>query len=125
MHKRWLWLAVLPVLASCHRIDAPNLEAETETQPVNQAHAVYVDVRTIEEYNAGHVRDALHIPYDLMAQRWRELEPYRNQRLIVYCRSGRRAGVALEVLKGRGFAQVENGGGLDELAVRGAAIVSN
>ncbi|HEY0303904.1 MAG TPA: rhodanese-like domain-containing protein [Longimicrobiales bacterium] len=74
---------------------------------------VYVDVRSAEEFAAGHVIGALNIPHDQMDVRYTELEKYRNQPIILYCRSGRRSDSALVVLKSKGFTNVENGGGID------------
>lgn len=80
---------------------------------------VYVDVRTPEEFAAGHVAGAINIPHTQMPERWRELERFRDDRLVVYCRSGRRSGIALDVLREAGFEHAENGGGLTDLARRG------
>ena len=80
---------------------------------------VYVDVRTPQEYNAGHVEGAINIPYDQMADRWQELEEYRDQPMVVYCRTGRRSGIALSVLRQHGFDEATNGGGLSGLAKKG------
>jgi phage shock protein E len=80
---------------------------------------VYVDVRTDSEFNAGHVEGALHIPYDQMEQRFSELEPYAGQEIVVYCRSGHRAGIAKGVLDQHGFSDVVNGGGLTDLQAEG------
>ncbi len=80
---------------------------------------LYVDVRTAEEFGAGHVEGALNIPHDQMQMRYRELEQYRNRHIIVYCRSGRRSEVALAVLREQGFPFLENGGGLDSLVAAG------
>ena len=83
---------------------------------------VYVDVRTAEEYASGHVAGAIHIPYDEMPARWQELERYRDSSLVVYCRSGRRSGIAIGVLEEKGFSKLENGGGIDDLKGQGVAV---
>ena len=46
---------------------------------------------TPQEFAEGHVAGALNIAHDQMDVRYTELEKYRNQRIIVYCRSGRRS----------------------------------
>ena len=63
---------------------------------------LYVDVRTPEEYAAGHVKGALLIPYDEMDERWEELSPYSDRQIALYCRSGRRSGIAEDVLREKG-----------------------
>lgn len=87
------------------------------------ANVVYVDVRTDAEWEAGHVKGAVHVPVEQLEQRWQELERLRERPLVVYCRSGRRSGIAIELLKAKGFTRLENGGGLEQMAARGLAIV--
>jgi phage shock protein E len=86
---------------------------------------VIVDVRTQQEYAAGHVQGAILIPHDQMEQRWQELEAFRDQPVVLYCRSGRRSGIALEVLRTKGFTQLENGGGIDAMAARGFTVTKD
>ena len=84
--------------------------------PAASSPALYLDVRTPEEYAAGHVEGSVLIPYDQIAARAAELEPYRNRDIVVYCRTGRRAGVAIDALRALGFTRLENGGGFEQLA---------
>lgn len=80
---------------------------------------VYVDVRSAAEYAQGHVRGAINIAHDQMELRYTELEKYRDQRIILYCRSGRRSTSALAVLNSKGFTRAENGGSFDGLIAAG------
>ncbi|GAB3020670.1 hypothetical protein GCM10011376_23060 [Nocardioides flavus (ex Wang et al. 2016)] len=78
--------------------------------------AAVVDVRTAEEFEAGHLEGAVNIDYtaDDFAERVGELPtdvPY-----VVYCASGRRAVGAVEQMRELGFTDVVNGGGYDDLA---------
>lgn len=86
---------------------------------VAESNIVYVDVRTDAEYAAGHVEGAIHIPHTEMSERYGELEPYEDREIVVYCRSGRRSGIAQDILEGVGFDNVTNGGGLTDLRARG------
>ncbi len=65
-----------------------------------------LDVRSQKEFDAGHIPGAILIPYDQVAQRIGELEAYRDRGLVVYCRTGRRAGIAEETLIQAGFDRV-------------------
>ena len=65
-----------------------------------------LDVRSAKEFDAGHIPGSIHIPYDEIEQRIAELEPYREKGLVVYCRTGRRAGIAEDVLARAGFERV-------------------
>ena len=100
---------------------APPAATQAET-PSSQAVAnepVYVDVRTPEEFATGHLAGAINIPHDQMEQRWEELAAFEDREMVVYCRTGRRSGIALEVLERQGFENVENGGGFDQLVAAG------
>lgn len=90
---------------------------------VAESNVVYVDVRTPEEYAAGHVEGAILIPHTEMAQRYTELEQYRDREIVVYCRSGRRSGIAKGILEDEGFDNVTNGGGFSELQAEGVPTV--
>jgi rhodanese-related sulfurtransferase len=79
----------------------------------------YWDVRTAEEFAAGHVRDAINIPLEQLEQRWIELRDRRGERIIVYCRSGRRSALALQLRQGKDFTNVEDGGALNALSAAG------
>lgn len=83
---------------------------------------VYVDVRSPEEYASGHVEGAINIPHTEMQARHEELEPFADQQIVLYCRSGRRSGMALDVLEGEGFDNVVNAGGLGDLQARGVPV---
>ncbi|MDA8353812.1 MAG: rhodanese-like domain-containing protein [Firmicutes bacterium] len=69
---------------------------------------VLVDVRRDEEYEAGHIPGARHIPHDQMESRAGELEPYKDQDILLICRSGRRSVFAANVLADRGFQRLYN-----------------
>jgi phage shock protein E len=86
------------------------------------AAVVYVDVRTPAEYASGHVTGSLNIPVEEMERRWQELEPYRDQQVVLYCRTGRRSALAMDVLKSKGFKLLENGVNLDRMVARGLPV---
>lgn len=67
---------------------------------------VMLDVRTADEYAAGHVPGARLLPYDEIEARVGELEEARDKDVVVYCRSGRRAEIALESLRAAGFTRL-------------------
>jgi rhodanese-related sulfurtransferase len=65
-----------------------------------------LDVRTPEEYVAGHVPGAVNIPYDQVGARLAEVP--RDKDVVLYCRSGRRAAMAGEVLSGNGYTRLQH-----------------
>ncbi|WHX49827.1 rhodanese-like domain-containing protein [Paenibacillus woosongensis] len=69
-----------------------------------------LDVREPEEWAAGHIEGAKHIPLGQVLERLRELDA--DEELIVICRSGNRSGLACELLEEKGFNVVNMTGGL-------------
>ena len=82
--------------------------------------ALIVDVRTPSEYAADRYPDAVNIPLDTVEARLAEFGD-KNSPIVVYCRSGRRSGIAKEMLIKAGFTQVFNGGGLSHMKTLRAA----
>lgn len=83
--------------------------------------AVFMDIRSDEEFAQGHVVDAVHVPLPLLDARMDELQPYRDRKVIVYCESGRRAAHAGVTLRKHGFTSLYKlAGGL--MAWRGAGL---
>ena len=80
---------------------------------------VFVDVRTRPEYEQEHVAGAVLIPHGQMEARWTELRKHKGDRVLVYCRTGSRSRVAVQILRDKGFEQVENAGGLLPLRLAG------
>jgi len=86
--------------------------------------AFWIDVRSTEEYNTDHVTQAVHIPYTEIAARIGEVTEDKDAPIYVYCRSGRRSGIAKESLEAQGFTNVTNLGGFeDAMAVAEEAAV--
>lgn len=67
-----------------------------------------LDVRTPGEYASGHVPGAVNIPHDEVGTRLSELEPYRERGVVLYCQSGRRAGMATQTLREAGFENLRH-----------------
>lgn len=57
-----------------------------------------IDVRSEEEYNEGHIPGAVNMPHDQIQSYLDELEGWQDKPVIVYCRSGRRAQLAMKQL---------------------------
>ena len=83
-----------------------------------QKGALVLDVRTTAEFASGHYPGAVHIPVSDLADRLSELGD-KNRAVVVYCRSGARAGQACSLLKKAGWLHVTNAGGLDNLPAAG------
>ena len=76
---------------------------------------VVIDTRTVEEFNSGHIPQATLIPYDQIQQRIASAVPNKETPVLLYCRSGRRAGIAEKELKKLGYLNVINVGGYEDM----------
>lgn len=85
--------------------------------------AVIVDVREEDEWNAGHIAGAIHIPLNQINARLPELASYKDGTIITQCRSGKRSLKALELLKTAGYPHVYSlDGGIQAWSEQGLAI---
>ena len=105
----------VPFFASANT--APQTE-QSAVQP-EKAKGVWIDVRSAEEFNAGHLQDAVTIPHDQILARIQAVSPDKNAPINLYCRSGRRAEAALTELKNAGYTNVTNHGGYEDLVKKG------
>ena len=80
-------------------------------QLINHKNALVLDVREDDEYKAGHVLHSRQISLGKLNQRLGELEKYKDQPIVVICRSGNRSGMACAMLGKQGFTQAYNLGG--------------
>jgi len=73
---------------------------------VSSGGAVLVDVRSKEEWAAGHADPSVHIPWHDLRTRHTELDPARHY--VLMCRGGQRASIGASILKMHGFPNVSN-----------------
>ncbi len=87
-----------------------------DNKPTNnsQKGPIIIDVRTEQEYNTEHIKDAKLIPYDVISQKIAATVPSKDTKIILYCRSGRRSGIAQRTLIDMGYKNVENYGSMQE-----------
>ena len=76
--------------------------------------ALVIDVRTPDEFAAGHYDNATNIPVSDIAGRVAEIGG-TNRAIVVYCAAGVRAAKAKAILQKAGFSDVTNAGGLSDL----------
>ena len=110
---RWFIVALLSLaLESGHASDA-STAAERVTKFVGPT--LFVDVRTAEEFAAGHFPGAFNIPHEDIVRGIREHNLHKDQTVLLYCRSGNRSGLAESSLQSAGFSRARNVGGLKAL----------
>ena len=74
---------------------------------------VIVDVRRQDEYDEGHIPGAILIPNESINDEPPEALPDYDQIILIYCRSGIRAGQASEKLAAMGYANIYEFGGIN------------
>lgn len=90
---------------------------------LRQEGARVIDVRSLEEWNAGHLEMAEHVPLEHMAEAADRLEP---DRLTVFvCRSGHRSAAASQAFEAAGFRVANLSGGLLACGRSGMPVVRN
>ena len=87
----------------------------TKSSTTGKAKGVWIDVRSAEEFNAGHLQDAVNIPHDKIIEGVKAIGSDKDAPINLYCRSGRRAEAALTELKNAGYTNVTNHGGYEDL----------
>lgn len=90
-----------------HKITAEEAKTKMDTETVT-----IVDVRTMEEYQEGHVSGAILVPNESISNEMPESLPDQEAVLLVYCRSGRRSKEAAEKLLVIGYQNVYDFGGI-------------
>lgn len=77
--------------------------------------AVVFDVRSAEEYQGGNLKNSINIPYDVIGEKIAAHVKDKDAKIVVYCRSGGRAGKAQKTLTDMGYTDVTNAGGYEDL----------
>jgi len=85
---------------------------------------IIIDIRTPEEFNEGHIENAINI--DFYSETFKEdLDKLdKNKTYFIYCRSGNRSGRAMPIMKDLGFKEVYNlSVGIKEWIAEGLPVV--
>lgn len=105
------------VLCGCGNPDAAISDTSSNAQVAPDSF-VLIDVRSADEFASGHLRGAVNIPHDRITDEIGSVAADKSTRIILYCRSGRRADTALNALKAAGYENVTNYGGLEDAQMR-------
>ena len=127
MSKRlWLWVAagllLSIVLVACGEGNGSPAEATYEQITPAEAKAlmdseegyVILDVRTPEEFAAGHIAGAILLPDYEIGEKAESILTDKDQLILVYCRSGRRSKNAASELATLGYTNIKEFGGIND-----------
>jgi phage shock protein E len=97
-----------------------NVSIDHFKEMIEKERGIVIDVRTKQEYNAGHLK-ITDAQYDFLNGEFQDqIENFdKNKTYYLYCRSGNRSGQAARIMQKEGFKNVFNVGGFEELAEAG------
>lgn len=104
MKKILLIVVFCIVLCGCGKDKSFNLK-----DIIEENNYIIIDVRTKEEYEDSHIKDAINIPYDELTD-----SIDKSKKILVYCRSGSRSKTAFDILKKLGY-EVYDLGSIDNI----------
>lgn len=96
---------------SCYAETSPvgTITAAELSQRLQESRSpVILDVRMPGEYLSGHIKGALNVPHDELERRLDEIPGDRSSEIVVYCQSGRRAGIAEKILVEKGYTNIKH-----------------
>lgn len=82
--------------------------AELKQRLTNHETPIILDVREPWEHEEQSIAGSILIPLGSVPERMNELEQYKDQEILVHCRSGKRSATAQAILKQNGFTNVRN-----------------
>ncbi|MDR5658498.1 rhodanese-like domain-containing protein [Serpentinicella sp. ANB-PHB4] len=86
---------------------------EAKNQLEQNKDIVLLDVRTVEEYNEKHIDGSTLIPLHVLESEVGRKIPKKDQKIIIYCRSGNRSRTAANMLLKKGYNNVYDLGGIN------------
>lgn len=106
-------LATLMLLSACatdgQNATGPRITIEELAKRIQDGAApAILDVRSQGEFDDGHIPGAIHIPHGDLSKRMGELPVKQDGELVVYCKSGLRAGWAEKTLSEAGYTNVRD-----------------
>ncbi|AAN56111.1 rhodanese-like domain-containing protein [Shewanella oneidensis MR-1] len=116
--KKLLGVALLSLFSLSivpHEANAADQQPQVAWEKIASG-AMVLDVRTPEEFAAGHLVNAVNIPFEQVAAEFAKRGIAKDTPVVLYCRSGRRSGIATDALVAAGYTKTYNGGGYQTLA---------
>lgn len=115
MKKIFLLLICIIAFSGCEKPIYEQISAAEAYEIINKKDTIILDVREDFEYNQGHLKNAINIPFDELEDRFMsEVTSVKDQIVILYCRSGHRAMIAAETLASLGFTNLYTFGSIDD-----------
>ncbi|WP_100643860.1 rhodanese-like domain-containing protein [Alteromonas facilis] len=104
---KWLVTFISTLSFSISAAEIPGITAETLLSS-DTTEWLILDVRSAEEYAEGHVPGAINIAHSDLADELAKIGEFKDKTVVLYCRSGKRAGKAAEVLLEANFSDLRH-----------------
>ena len=106
MKKLIILFFSLLILGGCSGDSYQTISSEKALEMMEDSQVNVIDVRTPEEFAAGHIPNATLMPLDQLEQLQSELD--KSKEYIIVCRSGKRSATASSLLIEKGFKNIYN-----------------
>ena len=119
MDKILIALLLVLVLTGCSSKlkqasgDYKKLSAKEAKEIIDAEEVIILDVRTPQEYKDGHIEGALLIPDYELAELADSKLPDKDEKILIYCRSGNRSKTAAKRLTKMGYTNIYDFGGIN------------
>ena len=107
--------AITLIIAGCAQPNGYKEITQEEAAKIMQEQSGFIilDVRTAQEFNSGHIPNAINVPNESITDKQPEQLPDKKQMILVYCRSGRRSKQAAQKLVDMGYTNILEFGGIN------------
>ncbi len=85
-----------------------NISVQNVTELLKENELLILDVRSNEEFSAGHLKESKNIPVQSLSLKIASLLDWKDKKVLVYCHSGGRSMAASQMLKKSGFTKIYN-----------------
>lgn len=109
----WLWISLIALVAvGLFLLTRASFVSAGDARRLLESGAVVIDVRTVGEFQAGHLPQALNIPLSELRDQIGRQVTDKNRPMLVHCQAGGRSEIARRRLKKMGYVRVYNLGSL-------------
>ena len=100
----------LLLIYSCQIFESKDINVISDTQfiEIQDTDYILVDVRTIEEYESGHIQDAVNFDFYSKSFQNDILSLEKSASIVLYCRTGVRSASSCQLMSELGFKKVYN-----------------
>ncbi|WP_366782089.1 rhodanese-like domain-containing protein [uncultured Clostridium sp.] len=98
------------IISGCSTV----MKEDVTKAEIDKGDVIILDVRTNEEYISGHIENSILIPVNEIEKEAENIIKDKEQKILVYCRSGNRSSQASKLLVKMGYTNVYDFGGIKD-----------